>query len=78
MCRRCAGCETNLDVLRESGISGVYAPGENFELCMTCWRAEEDEIEEHGNNLPHLLKRYRANTDSPPSPWLVIGSGMEF
>ncbi len=57
----CAGCGTSLYNATELGTSGIYNPGgPDFELCMACYWAEEELINDGSNFHPDLLAAYYA------------------
>lgn len=57
----CAGCGASLVNAREIGTSSIYNPnGPDFELCMSCYWAEESLTENETNFQPTLLDRYYA------------------
>ena len=58
----CAGCGASLSHAKELGSSSIFNPnGPDFELCMSCWDAEEALIETDGTNCqPKLLDKYYA------------------
>lgn len=71
----CANCGRSLSNATEIGSSSLYDPnGEDFELCMACWDAQELLIENNTNFQPDLLARYYATFGAArPKLYDVIG-----
>lgn len=59
----CAGCCVYIGNARETGVSGLYFPGDNgILLCMACYDSEEALVDDTGkNDHPALLAHYKRN-----------------
>ena len=58
----CASCVKSIRDDKETGYSSLYNPsGPEILLCMPCWNIENSLVDEEGNDLPELLKKYKKN-----------------
>lgn len=58
--KKCARCSTDLSNRKEIGISSLYSPDEEFELCMPCFEWEDKYIEQTGtNDHSDIIKEYK-------------------